>query len=113
MYWFIAVLIAVFSPSVLTLVPYLTLPELGSQLATGVVVLLLLGLVGIYLRVADIFKDLEEDRVTSYWKKYATPDYEAILVGEEFEHHPETPVSPWQRVRTRFRSFVNKLSHPG
>lgn len=108
-YWFIAVLIAIFSPLVLPFIPYLNLPGLGSKLAIAIIIILLLSFVGIFLRLADIFKDLEESRVRSYWKAYATPDYEAILMGEEFDHRPEIPVSRWQRIKTRLRSLTKKI----
>ena len=100
-YWFITILIAVFSPLVLPFIPYLNLPGLASKLAIVVVIIILLSLVGIFLRLADIFKYIEESRVKSYWKEYATPDYDAMLMEEEFKHHPEIPVSRWQRIRIR------------
>lgn len=107
-YWFIAVLVAIFSPLILPFIPFLNLPGLLSKLAIAILIIFLLSFIGLFLRLADVFTGIEESRVKSYWKAYATPEYEAILMGEEFDHHPEVALSRWQQFKTRFRGFIRR-----
>jgi hypothetical protein len=99
--WFLAVLASIIAPFVPGFLPFLTLPGIGivPRLAISVLVLLLLLFVGAFLGLGELFEFVENEWVKGFQKRYATPHYEAILMGEEFEHHPKPPLTRRERFR--------------
>jgi hypothetical protein len=98
-YWFLAIIASIFAPKVLLFTPFLTLAGLVPKLAIVILLLLLLSFVGVWLRLSDVLKDAEERMIARHRKLISTPDYEANLVGEEFEHHSKPPPTLKERLR--------------
>src|SRR5436190_8741165 len=99
MQWFLAVLSSIFAPFVLVFLPFVTLPGVVPKLAIGLIVLLLLLFTGIFGGLSEFFKIIEGDWVSGFQNRKASIDYEAILRGEEFEHHPELLLTRRERLR--------------
>ena len=119
MRWFIAILAAIFAPLVVGLFPFLTISGIVPKLAIILIVFFLLLYVGTVLGMSDIFKDLEDIEVQRFQKRYATPDYEAILKGEEFEYHSKPPLTRrerlgkwWEERQRLWRRLLRDLRHP-
>jgi len=117
--WFLAVVASIMAPFVPVFFPFLTLPGIVPKLAISLLILLFLLFIGVFVGLGEIFKRVENDWVDTFQKRYATPNYEAILRGEEFEHHPEIPLTRrerlgdwWEEEKRLFRRFLRKVRDP-
>lgn len=116
MRWFVAILAAIFAPLVPGFFPLLSLPQIIPRLAIALVVFILLLYLGVILGISDLFQDAENGMVERFQLLYTTPDYDAILMGEEFEYHPKPPPTRmelarewWEREKKLYRDYVRKL----
>jgi len=116
MRWFITILAAIFAPLAPGFFPLLTIPEIIPRLAVALIVLILLLFLGGILGISDLFQDAEDRMVERYQKRLATPDYEAILMGEEFDYHPKPPPTRrerlrnwWEQEKGFLRRYIRKL----
>jgi hypothetical protein len=114
--WFLAVVASIMAPFVPVFFPFLTLPGIVPKLAISLLIIIFLLFIGVFVALGEIFKRVEDDWVDAFQKGYATPDYEAILMGEEFEHQPELKLTRrerlrkwWEEERRLFRRFLRKL----
>ena len=87
LYWLIAVITAIIAPGILLFPPFLALAGLIPRLAIAFIIFILLTALGIWFWLNDFLKKAEDATTAAFWKLRATPDYEAVLSGEEFEHH--------------------------
>ncbi|SRR6266487_2258269 len=97
--WFLAIAASIMAPFVLNFFPFLALPGIIPKLAIGLIIILFLLFVGVFVGLGEIFKRIGDDWMMAFEKSIATPDYEAILAGEEFEHHPEPKLTRRDRLR--------------
>ncbi len=79
--WFLAIAASIMAPFVLNFFPFLALTGIIPKLAIGLIIM------------------IGDDWMMAFEKSIATPDYEAILAGEEFEHHPEPKLTRRDRLR--------------
>ena len=114
--WFLAVLASIAAPFIPGFFPFLTIPGVVPKLAISALVFILLLFVGIFVALGEIFRIIEHDMVETFEKRLRTPNYEAILMGEEFEHHPMPPLTRrdrltnwWEREMRLLRRSIQKL----